>query len=79
MAFPDGTWQGSAVFTGSIAKQGVFATGLAEITFTLKVNDGQVSAGILKMSGSGRSRVPGGGRANLRVVVAVSAIRPVAP
>lgn len=67
VAFPDGTWKGSAVFTGSIAKQGVFATGSAEITFTLKVNDGEVSGGVLKMSGSGRSRVPGGGRANLKV------------
>jgi len=67
VAFPDGTWKGTAIFTGSIAKQGVFATGSAGITFTLQVRGGEVTGGVLKMSGSARSRVAGGGRANLDV------------
>ena len=67
VAFPDGTWKGTAVFTGSITKSGMFATGSADITFTLKVSDGQVVGGVMKISGAARSRVPGGGRANLKV------------
>lgn len=67
VAFPDGTWKGTAVFTGSITKSGMFATGSADIIFTLKVSDGQVVGGVMKISGAARSRVPGGGRANLKV------------
>lgn len=72
VAFPDGTWKGTAVFTGSISKQGVFATGSGDVSFTLKVHDGQVSDGVLRMSGSARSRVAGGGRANLKVAGALA-------
>jgi hypothetical protein len=58
-AFPPGTWEGTAIWTGSISKQDIFATGLGNVSFTLDVLEGTVG-GTMKMKGKGESKVPGG-------------------
>jgi hypothetical protein len=60
VAFPDGEWEGTAIWTGSISKTDVFASGNGKVAFTLTVDGGEVTGGELTMNGAGQSKVPGG-------------------
>jgi len=71
VAFPDGEWSGTAIWTGSISKQDVFASGNGKVAFSLAVDGGDVVAGELTMNGTGQSKVPGG-TGKLKLVASLS-------
>ena len=60
VAFPDGEWSGSAIWTGAISKKNVFASGNGKVKFTLAVDGGDVASGRMTMTGTGQSKVAGG-------------------
>jgi hypothetical protein len=53
VAFPDGVWTGTAIYTGSAAGQGFLAEADADVEFELTVNQGDVTDGTMAVKGSG--------------------------
>lgn len=73
VAFPDGEWTGTAIWTGSISQQDIFATGTGNVEFHVAVDQGQVASGTLAMEGVGKSKVPGGtGKLNISAILDLS-------
>jgi hypothetical protein len=73
VAFPDGQWRGTAIWTGGISKADIFASGTGDVVFVLTIDDGQVTDGELAMEGVGKSKVPGGsGKLNLQALLELS-------
>lgn len=73
VAFPDGQWRGTAIWTGAISKADIFASGTGNVEFVLTVDDGEVTDGELAMEGVGKSKVPGGsGKLNLQALLDLS-------
>jgi hypothetical protein len=58
VAFPDGQWSGTAIWTGSISKKDIFASGSGKAVFTLGIEGGEVVGGEMTFSGTGQSQVP---------------------
>lgn len=51
LPFPDGTWHGTAIFTGSIADATGSAKGGANMAFHVTIEQGKVTGGVLTLKG----------------------------
>jgi hypothetical protein len=60
-AFPPGSWKGNAFLSGSISKQGIFATGSGPIAFVVSVEANGKAGGALDFQVVGSSKVDVGG------------------
>ncbi|MGH2657070.1 MAG: hypothetical protein ACRDIZ_10320 [Actinomycetota bacterium] len=58
VAFPDGAWEGTAIWTGAISKKDIFASGSGTSAFTLGIDGGEVTGGEMTLQGTGQSQVP---------------------
>ncbi|MGH2653977.1 MAG: hypothetical protein ACRDHV_06470 [Actinomycetota bacterium] len=58
VAFPDGEWEGTAIWTGAISKKDIFASGSGQSAFTLGIDGGEVAGGEMTLKGTGQSQVP---------------------
>jgi hypothetical protein len=64
LRFPDGSFTGTLVYTGEIAKAGVFAFGGLDGELVVVVNGGSVVDGGFKVAGSAAATVAGAGGGN---------------
>lgn len=58
VAFPEGEWAGTAIWTGAISKKDIFASGSGKSSFTLGMEGGEVTGGEMTLKGTGQSQVP---------------------
>lgn len=55
-AFPDGKWEGTAIFAGTITKGNIWASGSGKVGFGLTIENGEVTDGTLDLAGKGTSK-----------------------
>jgi hypothetical protein len=56
LAFPDGKWEGTAIFAGTITKSNIWASGGGKVGFGLTIDNGEVSDGTLDLAGHAKSK-----------------------